>query len=551
MAKNDIKKSAENTATSILGRTRKLMESAVAITDTEVDEARRDSEHTDYTSVDRLGKATEDEKKITKIIATLKSYDSQRYTKLGRNLLRIQQLEDEIKGLKAEIKGMDKELVADLFDASDAVYTREVDTVGFLFKLTKDPAPSVTYKREAVLEALQEHFTPELQRMYEELMEKFKTTTQKSPGLSATDKAPALAQAAESVEINEGIIDTLKAYISKFKALVHKWAASYDKRFAALKAQVSFAESEEVNVTDEDLSEAVVALKNRIAVLESQLAEYGQSFSYSATPAVKSVIADVKPEEVKIMTALWCYEGSSDKIWAIAQCRGKYISVWGKRNGNQATGQRNWQYQLKSYPELAGKIGEKHRKGYDTIISNDHIIPGVWAGGSGILNFVKAVAARVFNSEELKAAMRGSDDHMVARGGAMESLGEAFQNDIVAYDKDTGKKLKTFKKGQDAAAKKYQREEGSKVGLMDAERFKEEIGECKESKKKVTEAFKNTYDKGDRVDTPCGPGTIVELDPQININGKVKVKLDDPSQAGEDGKYQDTFTFTANMLKHI
>lgn len=418
MAKKEIEKVAEDMATTILGRTRQMMEAPLV---PEVDEARTDSEHASYATVDATGKPTDNPDKITKVIATLKSYDSQRYTKLGRNLLRIQQLEDEIKALKDEIKGEDKVLIADLFDAEDRVLTREIDTVGFLFKLTKDPKATESFKYKEVLEALQEHFTPELVQMMERLKEKFKTVTQKSPGLSTIDKA---AVPQESVEVTEGFMDKLKEYLAKFKGLVAKWADNYAKRLADLKVQSGLSFE---SVSEEEISEAVTALKNRITVLESQLAEYGQSFSYNKTPGTKSVVADVKPEEVKIVLALWCYEGTSDKIWAIAECRGKFISTWGKRMGNQMTGERNWQYQFKPYAQLAAKIDEKRRKGYDPIIREDRVLSN-WGGGAGILNFVKSVAARVFNTEELKAAMRSNDDHMVARGGAMESAIEERGN---------------------------------------------------------------------------------------------------------------------------
>lgn len=66
-----------------------------------------------------------------------------------------------------------------------------------------------------------------------------------------------------------------------------------------------------------------------------------------------------------------------------------------------------------------------------------------------------------------------------------------------------------------------------------------------------TPNFKNTYEVGDRVNTPLGNGTITAVSKNINIDGKVKVKLDDPSQAGEDGKYKDSFIFQTIMLKHI
>lgn len=67
----------------------------------------------------------------------------------------------------------------------------------------------------------------------------------------------------------------------------------------------------------------------------------------------------------------------------------------------------------------------------------------------------------------------------------------------------------------------------------------------------VAEGFKNTYNVGDRVDSPLGTGVIVAVSPHISVDGRVKVKLDDPSRAGEDGKTKDTFVLDTTQLKHI
>ena len=67
----------------------------------------------------------------------------------------------------------------------------------------------------------------------------------------------------------------------------------------------------------------------------------------------------------------------------------------------------------------------------------------------------------------------------------------------------------------------------------------------------LAEGFKNTYSVGDRVDSPLGTGVIVAVSPHISTDGRVKVKLDDPSRAGEDGKYKDTFVLDTTQLKHI
>jgi hypothetical protein len=67
----------------------------------------------------------------------------------------------------------------------------------------------------------------------------------------------------------------------------------------------------------------------------------------------------------------------------------------------------------------------------------------------------------------------------------------------------------------------------------------------------VTAGFKNNYNVGDRVESPLGTGTITVVSKNVNVDGRVKVKLDDPDRAGEDGKHKDTFVFTTDQLKHV
>ena len=72
-----------------------------------IKEDRRDKNTITYQTVDKLGNQSDDSSKVSKVIATLQSYDSARYTKLGRNLLRIEELANELTKLKeANVNGV-------------------------------------------------------------------------------------------------------------------------------------------------------------------------------------------------------------------------------------------------------------------------------------------------------------------------------------------------------------------------------------------------------------------------------------------------------------
>lgn len=167
------------------------------------------------------------ERGIDKVVAKLKSYNSQSYTKLAQKVERIEALEDEIKALKAQVKSEAKEHVHTLFEADDTVRTRVVDTVSFIITLSKDPKPTETVQYAKVIAELEKSLTPELIALLENLKAQFKTVTQKEPSLKIAKK-----------DLTESVSRAFAKYIEKFNNFVDKWANKYDRKLAKLKQAV-------------------------------------------------------------------------------------------------------------------------------------------------------------------------------------------------------------------------------------------------------------------------------------------------------------------------
>ena len=161
------------------------------------------------------------EQKTKEVIAYLQSYRSQTYTNLAKKVERLTQLEHEVKILKEEVKAEARENVAEIFDASDAIHTRVVETVSFILTLSKDPAITVTPKYKDILEALSKHLTPELIVIMEQLKKELVTETKKQPSISVK------ARLSES-----------KANGDAFLAHVNRWASGFDLKLDALKKMV-------------------------------------------------------------------------------------------------------------------------------------------------------------------------------------------------------------------------------------------------------------------------------------------------------------------------
>lgn len=155
------------------------------------------------------------------VIAVLKSYKSQSYTKLAQKVERISQLESELKVLKEEVKQETRENVADLFDAEDATKTRIVQTMSFILQLSKDPKATETPKYKDILETLSEQLTPELITVLEQLKKTMVTVTQKAPSLKIN-------------QLDEGMFTNLFARVKQF---VFNWGNRYDQKLAALQQQ--------------------------------------------------------------------------------------------------------------------------------------------------------------------------------------------------------------------------------------------------------------------------------------------------------------------------
>lgn len=188
-----------------------------------------------------------------KVIATLKSYNSQVYTKLAQKLQRIEELEAEVKKLKEETKEAVRGDVADLFGACDNVRTRVIETNQFIFQMTKDPKATEAPKYKDILEELSKSLTPQLTVVLEGLKKTMVTVTQKSAALKLTQKTT-------EESVNEGIMDTISGYLATFVGKVKAWASKYDGKLAALKAQAGLSESQTldgVKFVEDDTNEGV------------------------------------------------------------------------------------------------------------------------------------------------------------------------------------------------------------------------------------------------------------------------------------------------------
>lgn len=161
---------------------------------------------------------------VDRVIVELKGTESSKMTKLAK---RFQELEDEIDALekvKKQIGAEIKSNVTELFDATDVVYTRVVETAKVSLTLSKQEEASKKVNYEKVVEMLVV-MVPDLTDKIEQLKVACSTEVKA--------REPSLR-----VKVDEGFKEIWAKIKSSASALLLKfnvWAKRYDAKLDAVK----------------------------------------------------------------------------------------------------------------------------------------------------------------------------------------------------------------------------------------------------------------------------------------------------------------------------
>ena len=167
---------------------------------------------------------------IARVVAELSGNRSGAFTRLGNRYKKLSDAIDKLSEQRNKLNDQIKDQVEELFNATDVVYTRVVETVSITATLSKatkaEPKSVVNY--EKIAEALAELIPTELQSKVDEITRMYTTIKEGSA------KAPALR-----VTVNEGVFETLISKLKGWFGSVIKWASSYDKKLKSIKEQLA------------------------------------------------------------------------------------------------------------------------------------------------------------------------------------------------------------------------------------------------------------------------------------------------------------------------
>lgn len=161
---------------------------------------------------------------IDRVIATLSGSFSGRYTRIGNKYKKIAKLLDSLTKIKNEMNGDFKELILQMFDDTDKVYTRVIKTAQLTITLSKESPKSTKEElnTEEYIAALEKLLTISMAEL-EQIKKACTHTMQiaaKSPGLR--------------VEIDDDINDNnimakLEQYISLVSRKINAELKLYDQ----------------------------------------------------------------------------------------------------------------------------------------------------------------------------------------------------------------------------------------------------------------------------------------------------------------------------------
>lgn len=178
---------------------------------------------------------------IDKVIVEVSGKESAKFTVLAKKYKDLKEATEALAKSTAEVNAQIKEEAIDLFDASDEVYSRIVETASMTIKIGRRQPDSVekvvTVEYEKIIKEISD-LVPDLTEQIQKIIEANTTITNKT----VVAKAPQLRVDLKDDKVNEGVLDNfatiVKVVRSVGKALLNSikaWGRGYDRRLSDIR----------------------------------------------------------------------------------------------------------------------------------------------------------------------------------------------------------------------------------------------------------------------------------------------------------------------------
>jgi len=171
---------------------------------------------------------------IDKVIVELAGTQSAIATKLAKKFKVIKEAAAKLKSQEEELNVEAKDLVSNLFDAEDVVYTRIVKTCSLTIQVSKE------YQRETT-KVDTDGIMADILKLAPELEDKIKEIVKARTKITKSNVMSALTIKSESITLDEGVLDSIKKFFVDLLSKFQLWAKSFDTKLDTIEKQLAAA----------------------------------------------------------------------------------------------------------------------------------------------------------------------------------------------------------------------------------------------------------------------------------------------------------------------
>lgn len=168
-----------------------------------------------------------------KVTVKLKGAESGPITKLSNQYMEIKKLEKELKDKKDALTPEIKDSIDELFDASDALKTKYIETVKNTITITKDISPSEKeeFDAEGFFSELSELVDKEIYQTLLDIKEKY-TNIKKSSGRRGSIRD---VKVKENNHNDSNFVKNLKNWVTDYVKKINRKLSTFDSKLNKLK----------------------------------------------------------------------------------------------------------------------------------------------------------------------------------------------------------------------------------------------------------------------------------------------------------------------------
>lgn len=171
-----------------------------------------------------------------KVTVKLKGAESAPITKLSNQYMEIKKLEKELKEKKDALTPEIKDAIDELFDASDALKTKYIETVKNTITITKDISPTEKeeFDAEGFFSELSELVDKEIYQTLLDIKEKY-TNIKKSSGRRGSIRDVKVKENNHKDRSSSNFIKNLKNWVNDYVKKIKRKISTFDSKLEKLK----------------------------------------------------------------------------------------------------------------------------------------------------------------------------------------------------------------------------------------------------------------------------------------------------------------------------